>query len=166
MAAFIDMDPFSDSELFDDPPHAVSPPSDDSHSERLTFSASDSPSALVVWLVGHWQACLAVLAAAIVAFGLLAAANGTAPHTEASHTRPSHHQHRRKRRQVRHRASRVGHVAAGTRPAGAGPWSRGAVVKPPTQTTSRPAETESVGLDRPNRPNSVGNTEQFGYLGR
>jgi hypothetical protein len=158
------MDVFSDSELFDDDAPRVSVPEMDGTADPLRVSsASASPlqhDAGVPRGVVYVVVVLAVLAVAALALH----AGGSSSQRQPSHGMARRHHVRTHRS---HRGSRpvnrrvVARVVVS--PAADAPR---VVVEPPSSGPVRPTGGEDVGIGRPTPAPPVGNTEQFGYLGK
>ncbi len=157
------MDGFPDSELFDDEAPWVSAPQGDEGADPLTVSA-DSPSprlhsAGALRRVVYVVAALAMLVAVVLALRAERPSPGRLHHE----TPYRHHPHPRTPR--RHKPIRM-HTRATVRRATTGAIPSKVVVELPSSGPERPTGTEGVGIARPSSTPSVGNTEQFGYLGR
>jgi hypothetical protein len=157
------MDVFTDSELFDDDTSCTPLPATDEATDPLTVSSGtasprprgeDSPRRAAYVL-----AALAMLVVAVIAFHT----GGSSPGLHPSHVVV---RRRHARSRERHPRERVTQHRAAARKAQAPIVATKVVVAVPSSRPERPTGTESVGNGRPTRPPSVGNTEQFGYLGR
>lgn len=160
--ALTSMDPFSESEWFDDDPPADSLPSASPSSirEQANPQAPSAPVTAVTiteWLAARWPVCLAGVL--IVLLLAVVVVEQSYPHPRSqTHVPRTHHHYAEPRR--RHRRTHAT-FAARVRP-GAPPT----VVKRPSQPVERPSGARPVGSERPVAPGQVGNTEQFAYLGR
>jgi hypothetical protein len=163
------MDPFTDSELFDEDMPAASPLSVEEPTEALRPSATDGRSALAVVLARRWPPYVAGLLLAALAVGLLSGLSSTHPQPLAPYRahRPDRH---RSRRPVnnRHSAGKLGRVSAAPAAPKVSAGSRAASDMPPSPVVPRPTRVGPVGTDRPTSPGHVGKMEQtqFDYLGR
>jgi hypothetical protein len=163
------MDPFTESELFDEDMPAASPLSVEEPTEALRPSATDGRAALAVVLARRWLACVAGLLLAVLAVGLLSGVSSTHPQpsaTDRAHRLDRH----RSRRPVNHRhsAGKFGRVSAAPAAPKVSARSSAASDMPPSPVVPRPTGVGPVGTDRPTSPGHVGKMEQtqFDYLGR
>lgn len=158
------MDAFTDDELFDESVPHVSLSERDEAVDPLTVSSDNASLRLhgegTRRRVAYVAAALVILVVVAVAFHAGRSSHG--PRTLYGAVRGRHARLRaprmRRRIVVRHRATaeRVP-VAVVTAKV---------VVRVPSSGPERPTRTEGVGFGRPTTAPSVGNTEQFGYLGR
>ena len=77
------MDPFTESELFDEDMPAASPLSVEEPTEALRPSATGGRPALAAALARRWPACVAGLLVAMLAVGLLSGLGSTHPQPSA-----------------------------------------------------------------------------------
>jgi hypothetical protein len=163
------MDPFTESELFDEDMPAASPLSVEEPTEALRPSATDGRSALAVVLARRWPACVAGLLVAVLAVGLLSGTSVTHPQPPVP-DRTHGHDRYRPRRGVNHRhsAGKLGCVSVAPPAPEVGAGSSAASDMPPNLVVPRPTRVEPVGTERPASPVHVGEMEQtqFDYLGR
>lgn len=160
------MDPFSDTEWFDDDLPLVSPSEESPSSTEVPTDSVPPPVRETVRstarrLPVRWPACLATLLILVLLGWLIA---GTGSPSPVLRVRRVHHRHTDARR---HRfVVKVSHVrSASTGPRVASRSAR-SIVNPPIRRVERPSESRDVGIERPNPGGGVGNTEQFAYLGR
>lgn len=157
------MDVFTDSELFDEEAPGVPQSQADEATEPFVVSPnSKTPRLRIdgVRRVLYVVAALAVLGVAALAIHIGRSSPGRGPRwgTVRSHHVRSHALRLRQRIAIHHRAiasrAPVSLVAAKV------------VVRVPSSGPERPSRSGGVGIGRPTSAPSVGNTEQFGYLGR
>lgn len=158
------MDALTDSELFDDDAPCAPLPQTEEATDPLTVSA-DSPSPRLhgegaLRRVVYVVAALAVLVVAALALhAVRPSPERYPPHETARGHHVRQHAPHPRQRTVMHRRA-----AAGRSPV---PVSAAKVVVTlPSSSPDRPSRNEGVGIGRPSSTPSVGNTEQFGYLGR
>jgi hypothetical protein len=158
------MDAFTDSELFDDDAPCALPPQTEETTDPLTVSA-DSPSPRPRGEGTPRRAAYVVAALAVLVVAALALHAGSPsperylPHETARGHHVRQHPPHPRERTVMHRRAAVGRSSV--------PVSAAKVVVTlPSSSHDRPIRTESVGTGRPTSTGQVGNTEQFGYLGR
>ena len=163
------MDPFTESELFDEDMPAASPLSAEEPTEVLRPSATGGRSSLVAALARRWLACIAGLLVAMLAVGLFSGLGRTHPPSSAP-DRAHRPDRRRSRRRVNHRhsAGKLGRVSAAPAAPKVSAGSSAASDIPPSPVVPRPIRVGPVGTDRPTSPGHVGKMEQtqFDYLGR
>ena len=157
------MDVFSDSELFDADAPRVSVPEIDGTADPLTVCASASPlqrDAGVPRGVVYVVIALVVLAVAALALHAGASSSQRQPShgMGCGHHVRTHRSHRGSRSVSRRVVARVVVSPAADAPK--------VVVEPPSRGPVRPSGSEDVGIGRPTPAPQVGNTEQFGYLGK
>ena len=163
------MDPFTESELFDEDMPAASPLSAEEPTEVLRPSATGGWSALAAALARRWPACVAGLLVAMLAVSLLSGLGRTHPQPSAPDRahRPDRH---RSRRPVNHRhsAGKLGRVSAAPAAPKVSAGSSAESDMPPSPVVPRPTRVGPVGTDRPTSLGHVGKMEQtqFDYLGR
>lgn len=156
------MDPFSESEWFDDDPSADSLPgaSPSSPGEQASPPAPSAPAPAVTiaeWLAARWLVCLAGVLIVLLLAVVVVELSYPHPRPQAHATR-AHHHYAGPRRLHRRR-----HITYVVRPSSGAPPT---VVKRPSQPVGRPSGVRPVGSERPVAAGQVGNTEQFAYLGR
>lgn len=160
------MDPFTESELFDEDMRAASPLSiEEEPTETLRPSTTGGWSALVAALARRWPAYVAGLLVAMLAFGLLSGVGATHRQPSAPDRTHGHDRHRPRRRvNHRHAAGKRDRVRVASPSPKASPESD----IPPNPSAPRPIRVWPVGTDRPTSPVQVGKMEQtqFDYLGR
>jgi hypothetical protein len=159
------MDPFTESEFFDEDIPAASPLSVEEPTEALRPSATGRWPVPATALVRRWLACVAGLLAALLAAGLLSGAGATHRQPSASDRTHGHDRHRPRRRvNHRHAAGKLGRVLVASPSPKVIPESG----MPPSSVVPRPTGVGRVGTDRPISPAQVGKMEQtqFDYLGR
>ena len=154
------MDPFSESEWFDDDPPADSLPgaSPSSAGEQANPPAPSAPATAVTiaeWLAARWPVCLAGVL--IVLLLAVVVVEQSYPRSQ-THVPRAHHHYAEPRRRHRRR-----HATFAARVRSEAPRT---VVKRPSQPVGRPSGARPVGSERPVAPGQVGNTERFAYLGR
>lgn len=158
------MDAFTDSELFDDDAPCVPPPETDEATDPLTVSPDDATPQLrtdgVPRRAVYVVAALAVLVVVMLALRTVRPSPQRTPRhgTARSHHERSHALRPRQRIVMHRQATKVrGPIQVS---------AAKAVVEPPSSSPERPSRNEGVGTGRPTSTPTVGNTEQFGYLGR
>jgi len=158
------MDPFTESELFDEDMPAASPLSVEEPTEALRPSATGRWAVPATAPVRRWLACVAGLLVALLA-GLLSGAGATHRQPSAPDRTHGHDRHRPRRR-VNHRrsAGKRGRVLV----ASPSPKVSSESGMPPSHVVPRPTRVGRVGTDRPTSPVQVGKMDQtqFDYLGR
>jgi hypothetical protein len=156
------MDAFTDSELFDeDAPHV--PLSDtDGAADPLTVPSGGASTRLrsegVPLRVLYVIAALVLLVVAVLALH----AGQQSPERHPVHGAVRRHHPRARAPRHRRRPAMSRRAPRGKAPVVA----TKVVVVVPNSGPERPTRTESVGTGRPTSTGQVGNTEQFGYLGR
>lgn len=159
------MDPFCESDLFDDDVPFAPSPEVERDTESLTLPTDggsrrlDGRHATLLTAFG-----LAVLVALLVGGFVLRATGGTSAHHAGLIVKEHHHRARPPRAHARRRA--VLHRQATEAQAPVIVGSPQTVVKPPSHEAERPTRDKGVGTGRPNSVPPVGNMEQFGYLGK
>lgn len=158
------MDPFTESELFDEDLPAASPLSIEESAEALRPSATSGSSALPSILARRLLACVAALLVAMLAAAMLSGAGSK--HSPPSAPDIAHHDRHRQQSGINHHhpaGNLVGAPVAHPSPK-ASPESD----IPPNPAAPRPTRVGPVGTERPTSPAHVGKMEQtqFGYLGR
>jgi hypothetical protein len=159
------MDPFTESELFDEDMPAASPLSIEEPPETLRPSATGRWAMPATALARRSLACVAGLLVALLAVGLLFGAGATHRKPSAPDRTHGHDRHRPRRRvNHRHAAGKPGRVSVASPSPKVIPESG----MPPSPVASRPIRVGPVGTDRPTSPVQVGKMEQtqFDYLGR
>lgn len=160
--ALTSMDPFSESEWFDDDAPADSL----SSASPLSVGESASPPAplalapavtIADWLAARWLVCLAGVLIVLLLTVLVIELSYPHPRPQTHATRAHRHYTEPKRRHRRRHTTYVVRPSSGAPPT---------VVKRPSQPVGRPSGARPVGSERPVAPGQVGNTEQFAYLGR
>lgn len=156
------MDAFTDGELFDESVPHVSLPETDKAVDPLTVSSDDTPTHLygegAVRRVGYVLAALVMLGVLVLAFR----AGRPSPEHQRPHDAVRDHHARLRAPLPRRRTAMRRRAPAETVPV----VTAKVVVGVPRSSPERPTRTESVGTGRPIGTGHVGNTEQFGYLGR
>lgn len=165
------MDPFTESELFDEDMPATSPLGVEEPTEVLRPSATGGWRAIAATLARRWPAYVAGLLVVMLAVGLLSGAGATDPQPAAPDRTHGHDRRRpRHRRRVNHQGSagKPGRVSATPPAPKVGAGSSTASDRPPNPVVPRPNRVGPVGTDRPTSPGHVGKMEQtqFDYLGR
>lgn len=169
------MDPFSESEWFDDDPPAdslpsASPSSAEEHANPLAPSAPAPAVSMAGRLAARWPVCLAGVLIAMLAAGLLSGVNSTQPQAPAPDRAHRHDRHRPRRRRVNHQrsAGKLARVSVATPAPKLDAGSSTTSDKPPNPVAPRPTRVGPVGTERPTSPVHVGKMEQtqFDYLGR
>lgn len=165
------MDPFNESELFDEDMPAASPLSiEEEPTETLGPSATGGWSALPAALARRWPACVAALLVALLALVLLTGVRRTHSRFSAPDRAHAHDDHRpgsRSRRQSRRFTNSDRTPNALATVSSAHPTrDQQTVVITPSQPPSRPSRRPAVGRNRPGAHVGDGNTGQFDYLGR
>ena len=159
------MDPFTESELFDEDMPAASPLSIEESTEALRPSSTGGWSALPAALARRWPACVAALLVAMLAVALLSGVSSTHPQPSAP-DRVHHRDRHRPRRGVNYHHS----VGKSARVSVARQASKASAESdmPPSPIVARPTRVGPVGTDRPTSPVQVGKMgqTQFDYLGR
>jgi hypothetical protein len=163
------MDPFTESELFDEDMPAASPLSIDEPTEALKPSTTGKSAAPAATLARRWRACVAGLLVAVLALGLLSGVSSTHPQAQPP-VKVYRHDRHRSRRRVNHRrsAGKLGRVSVAPPASEVTTGSNTASGMPPSPVVPRPIHVGPVGTDRPTSPGHVGKMEQtqFDYLGR
>lgn len=165
------MDPFAESEFFDEDMPVATPPSVEEPTEALRPSATGGWSAIATALARWWPACVAGLMVALLAVGLLSGVSSTHPQPPASN-RAHHHDrlYRRHGQRVnrQHSAGKLGRVSVAPPAPKVGAGSGTASDMPPSPVAPRPTRVGRVGTDRPTSSVQVGKMgqTQFDYLGR
>ncbi len=157
------MEAFTDSELFDDDAPCAPPPLADEGTDPLTVSPDSATSRLRTEGVPRRAVYVVAVLGVLVVAALALRAGRPSPERPLHGTARSRH--------VRPHAPRPRKGTVMHRPATAGrapiPVSAAkAVVGLPSSSPERPSRNEGVGSSRPSSTPPVGNTEQFGYLGR
>jgi hypothetical protein len=150
--ALTSMDPFTESELFDEDVPAASPLSIEEPIEALRPSTAGGWSALAAMLARRWPACVAGLLVALLAVGLLSGVSSTRPQASALDRAHRHDsRHRRHGRRVNHQRSTGKLRRVSARPSGleVSAESRTASDMPPSPVVPRPIR---VGLSEPTVP--------------
>lgn len=156
------MDPFSESEWFDDDPPAdslpgASPSSPEDHANPPAPLVPAPAVTIAEWLAVRWLVCLAGVLIVLLLAVLVIELSYPHPRPQTHATRAQHHYTGSKRRHRRR------HITYVVRPSSGAPPT---VVKRPSQPVGRPSGARPVGSERPVAAGQVGNTEQFAYLGR
>jgi hypothetical protein len=158
------MDVFSDSELFDDDTPPIPLSVTDEAADPLMLSSDSASTRLrgegVPRRVVYAIAGLVLVVVAVLALHAVRPSPERYPPHGAARRHHSHASapHPRRRPAMDHR------VMTGKAPAPV--VAAKVVVTVPSSSPERPIRTESVGSGRPTSTGHVGNTEQFGYLGR
>jgi hypothetical protein len=158
------MDALTDSELFeDDAPHV--PFSDtDGAADPLTVPSEGAPTGLRGEGVSR-RALYVIAALVLLVVAVLALRAGQpSPERHPVHGAVRGHHPRARASRHRRRPAMSRRVLTGKAPAPV--VATKVVVVLPNSGPERPIGTESVGTGRPTSTGQVGNTEQFGYLGR
>lgn len=158
------MDAFTDNELFDESAPHASLPETETAADPLTVSSDNATLRLhregTSRRVAYVAAALVILV--MVAVACHAGRSSHGPRTLHGTVRGRHARLRaprmRRRVVVRHRATAERAPVAVV--------TAKVVVRVPSSGPERPTRTEGVGFGRPTTAPPVGNTEQFGYLGR
>jgi hypothetical protein len=158
------MDPFCEDEIFDDDVPVAPALGAESVTDPLTVPTDGVPllrdGGRAMRLFAY---VLAVLAAVLVCGYVIRPVGGLSGHYAPPDAKRDHRYARPSRPHARrgtiHRRATGAHA-----PVPAGPSQT--VVEPPSNDAERPSRDEGVGTERPNSVPSVGNTEQFAYLGR
>lgn len=161
--ALTSMDPFCESDLFDDDVPLAPPPGEEAPTDPLRVPADGVSLHLHGRRAMRFSAYVVAVLVVILAGEFVLRLTGQPSGHYAHHPSERHHHHlrsKRARRQtlIRHRVT----VA----PSPAAVDSSQTVVGPPSSAAERPTRDRSVGIVRPNSAPPVGNTEQFAYLGR
>lgn len=158
------MDAFTDSELFDDDAPHVPFSDTDRAPDPLTVPSNGASTRLrgegVPRRALYVVAALVLLVVAVLALH----AGQPSPERHRVHGAVRRHHPRARAPRQRRRPAMSRRVPAGKAPAPV--VATKVVVVVPSSGPERPIRTESVGTGRPIGTGHVGNTEQFGYLGR
>jgi hypothetical protein len=158
------MDAFTDSELFDDDaPHV--PFSDTAGATDPLTVPSDGASTRLRG-EGVPRRVLYVIAALVLLVVAVLALHAGQPSPERHPVHGALRRHHPRARAPRHRRRPTMSRRVLTGQAPAPVVATKVVVVVPNSGPERPTRTESVGTGRPTSTGHVGNTEQFGYLGR
>ena len=164
LPALTDVDIFSDSDLFDESPPYLPPSDAAGAADPLTVSSDGASTRLrgegVPRRAVYVIAALVLLVVAVLA--LHAGQQSPERHPVHGAVRGHHPRARSPRHRRRPAMSRRGPTEKAPAPVVA----TKVVVEVPNSGPERPTRTESVGTGRPTSTGQVGNTEQFGYLGR
>jgi hypothetical protein len=163
------MDPFAESELFDEDTPAAPRLSIEEPTEALRPSATGGWSALAAALARRWPACVAGLLVAMLAVGLLSEVSSTHPRPPAPDRAHRRDRHRpRHRRRVNPPEGKLGRVSVALPVPKVSAGSSTTSDMPPIPVAPRPTRVGPVGTERPTSPVQVGKMEQtqFDYLGR
>jgi hypothetical protein len=158
------MDAFTDSELFDDDASCAPLPQTDEASDSLTVSP-DSVS-LPLRVAGVLRRAVYVVAALAVLVAAALALRVGRPSPERNPRRGTARSHHARSRAPRPRQQIVTRRRAVTGRVPGPLVAAKVVVRVPNSSPERPSASEGVGIARPTNAPTVGNTEQFGYLGR
>jgi hypothetical protein len=165
LLALTGMDPFCESDLFDDDVPFVLSPGVEHDTESLTLPTDggsrrrNGRHATRLTAFG-----LVALVALLVGGFVLRATEGPSAHHSGPIAKGHHHRVRPLRARAQRRAVLHRQATDAQAPVLVGPPQT--VVKPPSRGTERPTRDEGVGTGRPNSGPPVGNMEQFRYLGK
>ena len=165
LLALTSMDSFSDSELFDESAPSVLRSEVDEPPNRLTVSADSAAPRLLNGGASRVAAYAAIALALLVAVVPMFHAGRSSRELHTPHAGTHRHRARSRRAHSRLAVVRRRRVVAPVVIAPAADAPR-VVVEPPSSGPVRPSGGEDVGIGRPTPAPSVGNTEQFGYLGK
>lgn len=158
------MDVFTDSELFDDAAPHVPFSDTDGATDPLTVSSEGGSTRLRGERVP--RRALYVIAALVLLVVAVVALHSGRPSPERHPVHGAGRRHHPRARAPRQRRRPAMSRRVPTEKAPTPVVATKVVVQVPSRAPERPTRTEGVGIGRPNTPSHVGNTEQFGYLGR
>lgn len=157
------MDPFCESDLFDDDVPLAPPPGVEATTDPLTVPVDGVSLHLRGRRAMRFSAYVVAVLVVILAGEFVLRLTGQPSGHYAHHPSAQRHHHPRSKRArrrtlIRHRGAVASSPAAVDSPQ--------TVVRPPSSGAERPTRDGSVGIVRPHSALPVGKTEQFAYLGR